>query len=135
MGLGGVGQSVWRFRSRIGLVLGFCYGQWTFWACLNIGEGVLGLDGSRAADGLSPVVRGGREGCQRAAVAPKVASSPRGRRPAPLAGNPVQSLPRAACRLKGRKGAWSKLRRFSEDLAHCKPTFSSKKHEFEPITL
>ncbi len=74
MGLGGVGQSVWRFRSRIGLVLGFCYGQWTFWACLNIGEGVLGLDGSRAADGLSPVVRGGREGCQRAAVAPKTTS-------------------------------------------------------------
>ena len=96
MGLGGVGQSVWSFRSRIGLVLGLCHGHWTFGACLNIGEGVLGLDGSRAADGLSPVVRGGREGCQRAAVAPKVASSPRGRRPAPLAGNPVQSLPRAA---------------------------------------
>jgi len=36
-----------------------------------------------AADGLSPVVRGGRAGCWRAAVAPKVASSPRhsGRRP------------------------------------------------------
>jgi len=29
-------------------------------------------------------------------VAPKVASSPRGSQAAPLAGNPVQSLPRAA---------------------------------------
>jgi hypothetical protein len=29
-------------------------------------------------------------------VAPKVASSPRGSHAAPLAGNPVQSLPRAA---------------------------------------
>jgi len=30
------------------------------------------------------------------AVAPKVASAPRGQRQGPLAGNPVQSLPRAA---------------------------------------
>jgi hypothetical protein len=38
------------------------------------------------------------------AVAPKVASAPRGQRQAPLAGNPAQSLPRAArIHFKGQK--------------------------------
>jgi hypothetical protein len=48
-----------------------------------------------AAAGLSWVVRVGRAGCLRPAVAPKVASSPRGSIRWPTCGQPVQSLPRA----------------------------------------
>jgi hypothetical protein len=48
-----------------------------------------------AAGGLSRVVRVGLAGCLRAAVAPKVASSPRGSIRRPTCGQPVQSLPRA----------------------------------------
>jgi hypothetical protein len=48
-----------------------------------------------AAAGLSRVVRVARAGCLRAAVAPKVASSPRGSIRLPPCGQPVQSLPRA----------------------------------------
>jgi len=47
-----------------------------------------------AADGLSPVVRGGRAGCCRAAVAPKVASSPRHSCRRPPCGQPG-SIPAA----------------------------------------
>jgi hypothetical protein len=55
-----------------------------------------------AADGLSPVVRGGRAGCQRAVVAPKVASSPRGSGRRPPCGQPG-SIPAAGVVVKKMK--------------------------------
>jgi len=55
--------------------------------------------GMGAADGLSPVVRGGRAGCQRSAVAPKVASSPRGSGRRPPCGQPG-SIPAAGVVVK-----------------------------------
>jgi len=55
--------------------------------------------GVGAAGGLSPVVRGVRAGCQRAAVAPKVASSPRGSGRRPPCGQPG-SIPAAGLAVK-----------------------------------
>jgi hypothetical protein len=58
--------------------------------------------GVGAAGGLSPVVRGVRAGCQRAAVAPKVASSPRGSGRRPPCGQPG-SIPAAGLAVKKKR--------------------------------